>query len=83
MACVESDVAVVSSPSPQVMVYLVLAPAVGVVVMVKVTVSPRLIEVESATNETDLRYVPALTFSMVSFRSSMACVTEVELVSPR
>ena len=80
---VESLDAVSVSPSPHVIVYLVSLPAVGVVVIVSVTVSPALIDVESATNETDLRYVPALTFSMVSFRSSMACVTEVELVSPR
>ena len=80
---VESDVAVVSSPSPQVMVYLVLAPAVGVVVMVKVTVSPRLIEVESDTNETDFRYVPACTLPSTSFNSSIASVTDVPDAKPR
>ena len=68
----ESDVAVVTESSPHVMVYLVLAPAVGTVVMVRVTVSPNEIEVWSAVNDTDFRYVPACMLLMVSFRSSMA-----------
>ena len=51
---VESDVATVDVPSPQSMVYLMSASAVGVVVIVSVTLSPNDIEVESAVKVTDL-----------------------------
>ena len=80
---VESDDAVSVLPSPQVIVYLVFAPAVGVVVIVKVTVSPALILVESATKETDFKYVPACTFPSTSFNSSIALVTFVLVVNPQ
>ena len=44
---------------PEIILYLVLPPAVGVVVIVNVTVSPALMLVESDTNDTDFKYVPA------------------------
>ena len=50
---VESDVAVVEVPSPQLIVYLIFPSAAGTVVIVKVTVSPSEIDVSSETNDTD------------------------------
>ena len=71
---VESEVAVVVSPSPHVIVYLFAPPPT--VEIVRVIVVPLDAAVVSATKETDFTNVFALMFSMVSLRSSIAPVTE-------
>ena len=62
------------SPVPQSMLYLLAPPPT--VVMVRVTFRPAEPAVTSAVKSTDLTYVLFLMFSIVSFRSSNASVTE-------